>query len=71
MNITVHDKLACVVREVHYRRRVYPRLIASRKMSQSMADREIAVMESIVNDYKASAKVVDPPEPELQFTDDE
>jgi hypothetical protein len=34
-------------------------------MSQQTADREIAVMESIVNDYKASAKVADPPEPEL------
>lgn len=66
-NITVKDKLTCVVRELGYRRRVYPRMIDSDKMSQGQADREIAVMESIVDDYRRSAQVA---QPEL-FNDDD
>ena len=60
MTITVHDKLQCVVRELGFRHRTYPRMIENRKMSQAQADREIAVMESIVQDYRRSAQVCEP-----------
>jgi hypothetical protein len=66
-NITVQDKLECVVRELRYRRRVYPRLIANGKMSQAEADREIAIMEILVEDYDGSAKMR---QPEV-FSDDD
>lgn len=50
---TVADKLACVEREVKMRRRVYPHWTASGKMRVSEAEREIAVMEAIADDYRA------------------
>jgi hypothetical protein len=64
-SITIQDKLACVVRELGYRQHVYPRLIASKKLSQSQADRQIAVMEAIVEDYRRSAQVCIEPEEDL------
>lgn len=43
------DRLAeCAEREVKQRVRVYPRLVAERRMTQEMADREIAMMKAIV-----------------------
>lgn len=41
------EQILCVERELAYRRRVYPRLIAAAKMSQSTADREITRMEAV------------------------
>jgi hypothetical protein len=43
----LEDLAKCAAREVAYRRRVYPRLIARRQMSQAKADDEIAMMEEI------------------------
>ena len=54
--ITFRDKEACARRELDMRRRVYPRRVADQKMTQDQADREIEIMEAIVDDYaKASA----------------
>lgn len=39
--------IECVERELKLRRRVYPRRVAEKQMTQEMADREIAMMESI------------------------
>jgi hypothetical protein len=58
--ITIYDKLACVQRELRMRREVYPRRVVNKKMSQAQADREIAVMEAIVDDYDRSSKVMEP-----------
>jgi len=69
MSITIQDKLTCVVRELGYRRRVYPRLIANNKMGQSQADKEIKLMEAIVDDYRRSAQVCGESQSEM-FTDD-
>jgi hypothetical protein len=66
MTITIDDKLQCVVRELGKRKRVYPHMVAKRKMSQSEADHELRVMESIVEDYRRSAQVR---EPELPIDD--
>lgn len=38
----------CARREAKMRRRVYPRWVASGRMSQAKADEEIAMMEAIV-----------------------
>ena len=46
-------KLQCVERELSYRRRVYARLVAAGKMKSDQAEREIMLMESIVEDYRA------------------
>ena len=58
--ITIYDKLACARRELRMRRKVYPRRVANRKMSQEQADREIALMEAIVADYDRSSSVMEP-----------
>lgn len=52
---TAADKAACAEREVTQRRRVYPRLVESRRMKQAEADRQIAIMEAIAADYRAQA----------------
>jgi hypothetical protein len=50
--ITKPDKLACLEREIKLRERVYPRWVGGGKMSQDKADREIAVMKAIADDYR-------------------
>lgn len=46
------DKIGCLRREIKMRRQVYPRWVATQKMKQEDADREIAVMEAILADYE-------------------
>lgn len=53
---TAAEKLAAVDRELGYRRRVYARRVAEEKMTQAMADKQIAVFEAIRHDYLASAE---------------
>lgn len=53
---TASSKLACVERELRYRRRVYERRVADGKMTPNAARQEIAVMESIAEDYRALAQ---------------
>ena len=49
---SIEEKIACLERELKWRRRVYPRSVWAKKMSQQKADREIEVMESILEDLK-------------------
>jgi hypothetical protein len=56
MNITVEDKLRCVFRELKQRKSNYPAMIAEGTMSPAEAAKEIAVMECVVLDYKASTR---------------
>ena len=44
---TLSEMLSEVVREIGLRRALYPRFIASRKLTQSKADRQIQVMEAV------------------------
>jgi hypothetical protein len=62
--ITDADKLECAARELSFRRKVYPRQIKYGRMTQAQADREIAIMESILDDYRARIKT----EWETRFT---
>ena len=50
--ISTADKLAAVERELGYRRRVYARRVAERKMTQELSDRQIAIFEAIAEDYR-------------------
>lgn len=50
--ITASEKLACVLRELNMRRRVYPRWVENGKMTQAKADAEIRIMEAIAADYE-------------------
>lgn len=52
---TNKDKAECAEREVKQRQWVYPRRVASGKMTQALADRQIALMEAIAADYRAKA----------------
>ena len=42
--ITLADQIRCVERELGYRRKVYPHLVATKRMSQGAMEREVAVM---------------------------
>jgi hypothetical protein len=54
--MTEHEKLRCVERELEMRRRIYPRWVATNKMTQKKADHEIACFEAIVEDYRKIVK---------------
>lgn len=53
------DKAECAERELKQRQRVYPRLVAASRMSQELADRQIAIMAAIAVDYRAAANAED------------
>jgi hypothetical protein len=53
---TVDDKLGAVERELKYRRRVYPRMIAEGKMTDGFAAAQIAIFESIAADYREQSQ---------------
>lgn len=44
------------MREVGYRRQVYERRVAAQQMSRSEADRKIAIMQEIADEYRELAE---------------
>lgn len=46
--IAISEQIECVEREISQRKRVYPRLVTSGKMTQAKADREILTMYEIL-----------------------
>lgn len=42
------EQMLCVQREIAMRERVFPRMVASGKMKQRMAEREITVMRAVL-----------------------
>jgi hypothetical protein len=55
---TFADKLAEVKREIAMRKNVYPAFIARGRLTQEQAERHIAVMSAIADDYeRAIARV--------------
>lgn len=50
---TATEKFKEIERELLMRRRVYPRFVEQKKMSQTQADRQIALMDAIADDYCA------------------
>jgi len=55
-NITALQKLDALQRELKYRRRVYPRLIAEGKMAESFAKAQIEMFEAMAEDYRKLAE---------------
>lgn len=53
------DKEACAERELAMRRRVYPRWVSAGKMSRAEADREIALMDAIAEEYHGRVKAAE------------
>jgi len=53
--ITDADKLACAIRELKMRQKVYPRWVEEGKMSEGKAAHELACIEAIVSDYTVAA----------------
>jgi hypothetical protein len=49
---TLDEQLQCVEREIKLRQRVYPRRIADRRMTQALADRQIALMEAVAESLR-------------------
>jgi hypothetical protein len=49
---TAIEKYQSILREIKYRRQVYPRLVERKKMRQETADREIEIMIAIGQDYE-------------------
>lgn len=54
--VTAASKLSAVRRELAYRRRVYPRLVAEGKLREDTADFQLRVMEAIEADYAAQVE---------------
>ena len=48
---TAAEKLACIAREVVWRKKVYPNRVLTSRMSKDKARFEIECMESIAADY--------------------
>ena len=46
--ITIAEMIACIEREIRMRERVYPRWIATGKMTQAKADAEIVTMKAVL-----------------------
>lgn len=51
MTYTVEQKREAIEREIKYRRRVFPRLVENKKMTQELANQQIAIFEAIRDDY--------------------
>ena len=53
---TAAQKYACAIREFKMRQRVYTRLVNVNARTRDDADRELAMMREIADDYEALAK---------------
>jgi hypothetical protein len=51
--VTLDQQIACVERELRYRRRVYPRVVQNEAMTQEEADHQIAAMEAVLKTLKS------------------
>jgi hypothetical protein len=50
VSFTLTEKRSCVEREIRMRRRVYPRWVHQGKMNKGTAEREIALMQAILDE---------------------
>lgn len=46
--VSLDDQISCVLREIVLRRRLYPRWVGERKMSQHKSDTELRAMEAVL-----------------------
>jgi hypothetical protein len=52
MTYSTQTKFQCIERELNYRRRVYPRWIAEKRISEDFAREQIRIMEEIADEYR-------------------
>jgi hypothetical protein len=52
VTVTDAEKLKCLEREIAMRKRIYTRFVDIGKMTRDKAEREIAIIEAIANDYR-------------------
>ena len=52
LGIPLTEQIAAVEREIKLRHRVYPNRVENRRMSQALADREIARMNAVLQTLK-------------------
>ena len=48
MTVTIDQMIACAVREIGFRKRVYPRWVSQNKLTQKAADTELERMTAIL-----------------------
>jgi hypothetical protein len=48
MDVSIEEQVTCAERELRMRERVYPRQVASGKMTDQLAERELRAMTAIV-----------------------
>lgn len=58
MTFSDAEKRECAEREAKMRRRVYPRWVEQKKMSLAQADKQIALMDEIADDYRKKELVL-------------
>ena len=51
------QKYEAAAREVRFRQRVYARRVEAQRMTQEQADREIAVMAAMAEDYRVKSEL--------------
>ena len=54
--VSLGAQIACVERELKYRRDVYPRMVRKERMTQRKMDQEIACMEAVLETLRNVAK---------------
>lgn len=64
MNFSLQAQIAEVEREISLRSRVYPRLIATRKMRESEAEYHTQCMQAVANTLRQLLKPSHAPNPE-------
>lgn len=53
--ISLDDQIAAVRREIAMRERVYPRQVGNGRMTQTLADRELALMRAVLDTLRRVA----------------
>lgn len=56
MTFPLTDLIDCAERELRVRRRVYANRVLTHRMSRAFADRQIALMQAIVDNLKSQTK---------------
>lgn len=53
MPFSIHEKISELRREVQMRKRVYGNRVQAKQMTQQQADRQLGLMQEILQDYEA------------------
>jgi hypothetical protein len=61
LTVSLDDQIACVKRELGYRRHVYPRRVDHNKMTPSQAEREVTRMEAVLATLQGLKNKEEPP----------